>query len=96
MNPKIKSNYTRVPNVIIRDPRFTAYERLVLIYILQFDECFAGQGTIARVLGVSRSTIQRAIARLLKMNVLRKSQRDGWSVSYLVNKRSDWSLEGDQ
>ncbi len=96
MKFKIDKNYSKCPNRLTTRNDLALDERMVLVYLLKFDECFAGQRKIAEDLNTSRATIHRIIQRLLKMNVISKRNRERWSVIYSVNAPSVWTLEPKQ
>jgi DNA-binding MarR family transcriptional regulator len=78
MRQAVKRNYTKIPNQVIRNPDLLPVEKLILIYILTFEECFAGLENFGNVLGFSRSTIQRSMAKLIKRGLvikIRSNQR---------------------
>lgn len=91
-NPKVISNYTKVPNSLITNDVLSSSEKLIVIYILSFEQCYASQSKMSAELGISKSSVYRAIANLLKMKVLKKTHRDGWSYFYSVNPSSRWEL----
>lgn len=91
-NPPITSNFVKVPKEFISSAFLTPYEKLVLIYIIQFRQCYAGQNQIAKSLGLSRATVQRALSHLIEIGVIDKQHREGWSVFYFVRSRSKWHV----
>ena len=89
----VSSNFTKVPNSLINHTALTPYEKLIVIYILSFEECFASQKKMGTELKMSRSSVQRAISNLFKMNVIRKVPRERWSCVYVVNPSAKWELD---
>lgn len=89
-NPKIKSHFTKVPNLIIETSRLKPAEKLLVIYVLSFEKCFAGLNTIAKRLGYSRSTVQRAMTQLQLKGVIDKVRAGGHSSFYVVKTVENW------
>lgn len=93
--PEVRSNFSKIPNQLINNPRLLPYEKLIAIYIMSYKTCFVSQTTMGDHLGLSKSTVQRNMSGLIRKNVVRKVNKNqqGWECIYVVNPLSKWELE---
>src|SRR5690242_4282709 len=67
-DPVSAGGFTQVPNCVIRDKTLSSNAKLVYAQLLSYawhnDYVFPGQDTMAEELGISRPTVNKAIAEL--------------------------------
>jgi predicted transcriptional regulator len=88
MSKSVQKNYTQVPNIVVRHPKLSPTEKLIVVFVLGFKNCFASLPFMARTLGFSRSTVQRSMAQLVRDGLIEKTHKEGFIYRYSVNTKS--------
>jgi biotin operon repressor len=75
----LRQGFTILPNVILRDPRFSFGAKLcyavLLSYAWQKDRCFPGQDRLAADLGVTPRSVKTYLRELRESGIVEVTQR---------------------
>lgn len=75
MKNNVQTNFTKIPNVIIRNPKITPYAKAIYIALKSFSPCFPSYRRIMEMTGInSKTTISNCIKILVSSGVMRISQ----------------------
>lgn len=95
-NPKITKNFVKTPLQMLNCEHLTTDEKCIINLILSHDECYVSQKNMAKRMRLSKSTVQRVMSNLFKMNIVRKVTKQGWSCYYVVNPFEKWDFSTRQ
>lgn len=90
-----KTNFTQVPNQLIRTPYLTSSAKTVLMVIMSYTPSYPSYGSIMTSTGLSRPTVSKAIAELVTANVIsyvKGSNLKGTCNQYSMKNESEWTL----